>query len=473
MPARQRTRALERFGRRLLYQTGLACLLMTAAGAAPARDGLIWAVNIGGPACIGVDGVTYAAEEYVRGGQSRRLQAVKGSQDPLLYRDYRAGDVRISRSLENGPYDLTLYFAEPEDLPGGARVFDVFAEGRRIIADLDIMAFRDGKVRSALTITVPNVWVADGRLDIDFAASAGEPVVSALAVRRRLPPDPAWQLTWADEFDDRDLDSRKWTAEEWPARKVNDEDQAYTARRKNLRLADGRLIIEAHREDYANAEYTSARIHSAGNGDFLYGRFEVRAQLPRGKGSWPAIWMLPSDPFRYASQCNEGEWQGNAGCDAWPNSGEIDIMEHVGYQMGHVHSTVHNKAYYWVTWEQRKGRILLDDVDRAFHVYALEWTPERIDAYVDDTLYFSYVNEQRGWQSWPYDHPFHLVLNLAVGGMWGRAGGGIDASVFPQRLLVDYVRVYRRSLASTVERAVPANGAGGSSPRTGCRVSAP
>jgi beta-glucanase (GH16 family) len=165
--------------------------------------------------------------------------------------------------------------------------------------------------------------------------------------------------------------------------------------------------------------------------------------VPRGKGTWPAIWMLPSDPFRYATTCQEGdEWQGSETCDARPSSGEIDFLEHVGYEMGHVHGTVHNLAYYWINWEQRKGRILLDAPDENWHVYALEWSPDRIDAFVDDTLYFTYVNENDGWKSWPYDHAFHLVMNLAVVGPWGRAAGGIDDDIFPQRLLVDYVRVY-------------------------------
>jgi len=123
----------------------------------------------------------------------------------------------------------------------------------------------------------------------------------------------------------------------------------------------------------------------------------------------------------------------------------MDILEHVGYETGHVHGTVHNRAYYWINWEQRKGRILLDSADEAFHVYALEWSPERVDVFVDETLYFTYVNEQGGWKSWPYDHPFHLILNLAVGGAWGRAGGGIDDTMFPQRMLVDYVRVYEQA----------------------------
>ena len=109
-----------------------------------------------------------------------------------------------------------------------------------------------------------------------------------------------------------------------------------------------------------------------------------------------------------------------------------------------MHGTVHNEAYYWLTWEQRKGRILLEDVDEKFHVYALEWSPERIDIFVDDTHYFSYINEGNGWESWPYNKPFHLIMNVAVGGAWGRAGGPIDDSIFPQKMFIDYVRVYEK-----------------------------
>ncbi len=286
--------------------------------------------------------------------------------------------------------------------------------------------------------------MADGELNIAFEASAGEPVLNALVVRDKNRPRPAWELVWSDEFEGEALDDAKWTARNWPPRKVNDEDQAYTSRTRNLRVEDGMLVIEAHLEDYQDGKYTSGRISSDGKGDFLYGRFEARAKLPRGQGTWPAIWMLPSDAFAYATTCSEGEWQGNADCDAWPNSGEIDIMEHVGYQMNHVHGTVHTRAYYFYLWEQRKGRVLLDDVADAFHVYSVEWTPERIDVFVDDILYFTYMNEHQGWEEWPFDHPFHLILNVAVGGAWGRAGGPIDDTIFPQRMLVDYVRVYQR-----------------------------
>jgi beta-glucanase (GH16 family) len=407
---------------------------------------LVWAVNVGGPAFTGMDGTPYAAEESVTGGEVGTMETVKGSQDAFLYESYREGDIKVAYPIADGVYDVTFHFAEPEQFAARERVFDSLVEGRLVIDDLDVMLSRDGKVESALTVTVPDIEITDGELNIEFDASVAEPVLSALVVRSKNRPTPAWEMVWSDEFDGETLDAGKWSPNIWPARKVNDEDQTYTPREKNLRVEDGNLVIEAHKEDYEGANYTSGRVHSDGKGDFLYGRFEARAKLPRGKGTWAAIWMLPSDPFKYATTCEEGEdWQGSSTCNAWPNSGEIDIMEHVGYQMGHIHGTVHNEAYYWLKWEQRKGRILLDDVDTAFHVYALEWTPERIDVFVDDSHYFTYVNENTGWQVWPYDQPFHVILNLAVGGGWGRAGGGIDDTVFPQRMLVDYVRVYQRA----------------------------
>jgi len=405
---------------------------------------LVWAVNIGGPAYSGIDGTAYEAEDFVSGGEVGRMETVKGSQDAFLYKTYREGDVEIARPVANGNYDITFHFAEPENIERDQRIFDAYAEGQRVIDDLDVMLFRDGKVDSALTVAVPNVVVSDGELNIRFEASKRQPVLSALVVRSKARPEKSWELVWSDEFDGNSLDMDKWSYNIWPPRNVNDEDQAYTPRAKNARVEDGMLVVEAHREDFEGASYTSGRVHSSGKGDFLYGRFEVRAKLPSGQGTWPAIWMLPSNPFTYATTCQDDkDWQSSDDCDAWPNSGEIDIMEHVGYQMNHIHGTVHTKAYYWVEWEQRKGRILIDDVAEAFHVYALEWSPDKIDIFVDDSLYFTYVNENKGWEEWPFDQPFHLIFNIAVGGVWGRSGGPIDDSVFPQRMLIDYARVYQ------------------------------
>jgi beta-glucanase (GH16 family) len=437
-------------GFRIVYKhyffasVAFAVLLASCDSTRPTTD-VAWAVNIGGPAYTAVDGTRYAAEQSTSGGTIGEIGVVKGSQDPVLYQSYREGDVEIARTFANGTYDITFHFAEPDDIARDERIFDAIVEGQRVIDDIDVMLFRDGKIHSALTVTVPNVVVADRELNIQFDASVREPIISALLVRADGRPERTWDLTWSDEFDiDGAPDPQKWNIEEWAPGVVNSEDQAYTAREENLRIAGGLLIIEAHKEDYAGGSYTSARIHSRGKGDFLYGRIEIRAQLPKGQGTWPAIWMLASDPFHYATNCaGQEDWQGNDDCDAWPNSGEIDIMEHVGYQMNHVHGTVHGKSYHWSMWEQRKGRIILDDVANTFHVYALEWSPERIDIFVDDTPYLTYINENNGWEDWPFDQPFHLILNLAIGGGWGSAGGPIDDSIFPQQMLVDYTRVYR------------------------------
>jgi beta-glucanase (GH16 family) len=426
-----------------------ACERESAVPATPktqSETDLVWAVNIGGPAYAGSDGTEYEAENSVSGGSLGTMEVVKGSQDPTLYQTYREGDIAIARPIPDGTYDITFHFAEPHEHGPGDRLLSAFVDDRQVIHDLDVMQSRDGKVESALTVTVPEVPISNGVLKISFEAASGLPILNALVVRQTVPQTARWQLVWSDEFDYTGApDPDKWVIDVWPARKVNDEDQTYTARDKNLRVENGNLVIEAFKEQFGNAEYTSGRIHTQGRGDFFYGRIEVRAKLPAGKGTWPAIWMLPSDPFKYATTCKAGEdWQGSPTCDAWPNSGEIDIMEHVGYEMGHVHGTVHNEAYYWAKWEQRKGRILLDDVAERFHNYELEWTPKDIRIYVDGHHYFTYVNENNGWQTWPYDQPFHLILNIAVGGMWGRSGGGIDDSIFPQRMEVDYVRVYER-----------------------------
>ncbi|MEL6611760.1 MAG: family 16 glycosylhydrolase [Bacteroidota bacterium] len=407
-------------------------------------DAVVWAVNVGGEAYEGVDGVAYLADEDLVQGTAATIDTTLGSQDGLLYRTYRTGDLAVAHPLPDGFYDVTFHFSEPEDEPVGSRVFLVRAEDALVIDSLDVRKARDEKHHSALTRTAQNVQVTDGQLDIAFEPVVSEPILSAIVVRQRQQDQRTWTLAWEDNFDGVGApDSTRWSYNVWPARKVNDEDQAYTDRLKNVRQEDGVLVIEAHKEQYDNAEYTSGRIHTEGKGDLLYGRVEVSARVPAGQGTWAAVWMLPTDPYRYATTCEApDDWQGSPTCDAWPNSGEIDILEHVGYDMNHVHGTVHNKAYYWRNWEQRKGSIETVDAEGDFHVYALEWTPERIDIFFDGTRYFTYMNEGTGWRAWPYDHPYNIILNLAVGGAWGRAGGPIDDSIFPVRMEVDYVRVY-------------------------------
>jgi beta-glucanase (GH16 family) len=432
--------------------------LVSETSSSALNQDVVWAVNVGGAEHLGADGIRYQADLFDLGAVLGQIDAIRGAQDPTVYKTYRAGEIHVVKSLPNGTYDISLMFAEPEDLPIASRIFDIFAEGQAVIQNMDVKLARDGNHHSALDRSVVGVEVTDGLLNIDLIPTKGEPVLNGFVVRKKQYDASAWEMVWSDEFEiDGAPDSAKWSYDVWPARKVNTEDQAYTDRINNVRVKDGKLILEAHKERFDNAEYTSGRIHSLGKGDFLYGRAVVRAKLAAGQGTWSAIWMLPSDPFKYASTCGQGaDWQGSDDCNAWPNSGEIDIMEHVGYDMNRVHATVHTKDYYWVKQNQRKASVEAKNVSETFHEYAIEWTPDRIDVFFDDTRYYTYINESGAWQAWPFDHPYHIILNLAVGGDWGRAGGPIDDSVFPAKMEVDFVRVYKpvdsANSASVAER---------------------
>ena len=239
-----------------------------------------------------------------------------------------------------------------------------------------------------------------------------------------------WALVWSDEFDSQGLpDASKWGYDVGGSGWGNGEAQYYTeARTENARVENGNLVIEARREAYGGKSYTSARLVSRGKGDWTYGRMQVRALIPSGRGTWPAIWMLPTD------------WQ----YGGWPDSGEIDIMEHVGFDLNNIHGTVHTKAYNHMIGTQKGATTWVGDATTAFHDYVVEWGPDRIDFYVDANRYYSFANEGTGSAAWPFDKRFHLILNIAVGGSWGGVQG-IDDSAFPQRMLVDYVRVYQKN----------------------------
>jgi len=249
--------------------------------------------------------------------------------------------------------------------------------------------------------------------------------------------NPEWELVWFDEFDYSGLPNpQKWDYDVGGHGWGNQEAQYYTrARLENARVENGQLVIEARREaePYQGHTFTSARLVTRGKASWTYARVEVRAQLPSGRGTWPAIWMLP-DRQTYGSAY-------------WPDNGEIDIMEHVGFDPDVVHGTVHTKAYNHMLGTQRGGNIRVPTARTEFHVYAIEWTPEEIRWFVNDSLYYRFPNERLSnrnadWRQWPFDQPFHLILNIAVGGTWGGMQG-IDSTAFPARMLVDYVRVYQ------------------------------
>jgi beta-glucanase (GH16 family) len=268
------------------------------------------------------------------------------------------------------------------------------------------------------------------------AAQSSSPAASPQAAA------PAWKLVWSDEFNGPNgsaVDASKWVSETGGGGWGNNELEYYTGRLENASQQDGNLVIHAAQEKYTGADgvtrnYTSARLKTQGKFSQTYGRFEARIKIPRGQGIWPAFWMLGDDIDKHTLHKS-----------GWPHCGEIDIMENVGKEPALVYGTIHGPGYSGehgisASFGLPDGSRFADD----FHLYAVEWEPNAIRFYVDEHLYATRTPEDlpKGVK-WVYDHPFFVLLNVAVGGGWP---GSPDATtVFPQTMLVDYVRVYERA----------------------------
>jgi len=238
-------------------------------------------------------------------------------------------------------------------------------------------------------------------------------------------PSSGWELAWSDEFDGDALDRRKWVAETGGHGWGNGELQFYTSRPDNLRVGGGHLVIEARKEKFEQREYTSARIKTAVLFEQMHGRFEARIKVPQGQGIWPAFWMLGADI-------------GQAG---WPRCGEIDIMENIGKEPSLVHGTLHGPGYSGDKAFGKPSPLASGKYAEDFHVFAVEWEPGEIRWYRDGIHYHT-ARPELVKGEWVFEHPFFVLLNLAVGGHW--PGNPDSTTVLPQRMLVDYVRVYRR-----------------------------
>jgi beta-glucanase (GH16 family) len=230
---------------------------------------------------------------------------------------------------------------------------------------------------------------------------------------------------WHDEFDGPALDTTKWVRETGGDGWGNAELQFYTHDRENARLESGHLVVTARREQGGGREYTSARLKTEGLGSWQYARVEARIQIPRGQGVWPAFWMLGDNCARVG----------------WPDCGEIDIMENIGKQPKVVHGTVHGPGYSGAQGVSTPFELSTGAFADAFHIYAIEWEAEAIRWYVDDTPYKTVTPRDLPGR-WVYDHPFFIILNVAVGGHW--PGSPDETTVFPQTMRVDYVRVYEK-----------------------------
>jgi len=245
------------------------------------------------------------------------------------------------------------------------------------------------------------------------------------------PPPPVlkpYQLVWSDEFDtDGAPDTSKWGYDVGGNGWGNNELEYYTnADTGNARVRGGNLIIEARKESLGGRNYTSARLLTKNKAEWTYGKFEIRARIPKGIGTWPAIWMLSAtNPL------------------VWPDDGELDIMEEVGFNANVIYGTAHNKMYNGANGLQKGSFVSVADAQDSFHVYTLEWTTSQVIWSIDSTVYYTYSDPGYGFNAWPYSSNFFMILNIAIGGNWG-GQHGVDDSIFPQQMLIDYVRVYQR-----------------------------
>ena len=233
-------------------------------------------------------------------------------------------------------------------------------------------------------------------------------------------------MVWNDEFNTPGLpDSTKWNYEVGKVR--NAELQYYTSKRyENARIQDTTLIIETRKEPYMGANYTSASLVSTYKGDWTYGKFEIRAKVPAGKGTWPAIWMMPT----------------NEEYGFWPKSGEIDIMEYVGMNINNLYFTAHFEGTDGTGHQGSGGQTSTIPPYGRFVTYTLVWTPTSLEWYADGVMYWSYTAPPTDPRVWPFNKLFHMILNLAYGGSWG-GQQGVDDTKLPARFYIDYVRVYQ------------------------------
>lgn len=287
--------------------------------------------------------------------------------------------------------------------------FDLIAATGKTYHDFFIQPAKDANLTSDITVYID---------DISFESDPNP----SQPGDDTLPGE--FQLVWEDNFDGADYDHNIWGTDVGGGGFGNNELQYYTGTSNNIFTRDGCLVIKAIKEDYGGRHYTSGKIWTRDKKFFTYGRVEVRFKLPAGRGTWPAIWMMPQ----------------NSIYGTWPYSGEVDIMEFVGYQPYSIFGTVHRGVG---SGSDGAGSNITMSDPNAFHTIRIDWEPGYIKWYFDETLFFTYNNLWSGSMQWPFDQDFYVILNFAIGGNWGGAQG-VDDSIFPQEFLIDYVRVYQK-----------------------------
>jgi beta-glucanase (GH16 family) len=397
-----------------------------------------WAARISTSPRAFVDaaGRRWSPDAGYLGGRSAVTDAhVEGTSSPAIYRHERSG-MRAYRVPVPAPgtYAVDLYLAETTFSQPGQRVFDVSAEGRVAASGVDIVAAAGRNHAHHVIFTVA---VTDGRLDLGFLGEVRDAKVNGIEVAFVRSSTAARRLVWSDEFDGPEnapVDRRRWRHEvggAWGEGEL----QAYTSRAANAHQ-DGRgnLVIVTRAErfraaDAVTRDYTSARLSTKGTFSFRYGTFEARLRTPAGKGLWPAFWALGTDIDR----------------SGWPACGEIDVMENLGHEPRKASGTLHGPRSGGVAGEDYEPGFSVAHaapLSQGFHTYAVRWLPGSIEFLFDGRRYGAITPaDLPAGSRWVFDHPFYLVLNVAVGGRW--AGSPDATTTFPQAMYVDHVRVYQ------------------------------
>ena len=389
-----------------------------------------------GPSTLDARGRRWLGDTGHVGGRSTATTTrIEGTSSQAIYQHERAGmHAYIIPVPAAATYAINLHLAETRFSSRGQRVFDVSAEGVVKASNVDIIAAVGRNHAYHVIFTTP---VTDGQLDLGFISKAGPAKVNGIEVAFLRPSTAERRLVWSDEFNgppNSPVDRRSWrheTGGAWGEGEL----QAYTSRTANS-YHDGRghLVIAARDERFRGTDsiardYTSARISTKGKFSFQYGMVEARLQLPTGQGMWPAFWALGTDIDR----------------SGWPDCGEIDVMENLGHEPRRSTGTIHGPQGTGdgaTDYEPGRSVVHTAPLAQEFHTYGVLWLPGSIQFYFDGHPYWSITSADLAPGSrWVFDHPFYLILNLAIGGRW--AGSPDDSTTFPQELRVDYVKVYQ------------------------------
>jgi beta-glucanase (GH16 family) len=389
-----------------------------------------------GPSMLDARGRRWLPDTGHVGGRSTATTArIEGTSSQAIYQHERTGmRAYIVPVPAPATYAINLHLAETRFSSRGQRVFDVSAEGVVKASDVDIIAAVGRNHAYHLIFTAA---VTDGQLDLGFISKVGPAKVNGIEVAFLRPSTTERRLVWSDEFSEppnSPVDRRYWrheTGGAWGEGEL----QAYTSRTANSHHdGSGHLVIAARAErfrgtDSVARDYTSARISTKGKYSFQYGMVEARLQLPVGQGMWPAFWALGTDIDR----------------SGWPDCGEIDVMENLGHEPRKATGTIHGPhgpGDANADYEPGRSIVHTAPLAQEFHTYGVQWLPGSIQFYFDGHPYWAITAADLAPGSrWVFDHPFYLILNLAIGGRW--AGSPDESTTFPQALRVDYVRVYQ------------------------------